>query len=101
MQSEPIEVVAVVDGAADVGVEETEVETEERPTTLQHLRRPAVQDIKDPNILIFQLVSGQDVPCTSNMGKELFSAQNLPPVHGRTSTLNDLLNEILTSLVNP
>ena len=100
MPSETIEVVAVVVGVADVGVEETEVETEDRPTTLQHLRRPAVQDIKDPSILIFQPVIGQDVPCILNTGREHFSVQNLQHVLGRTSTLQDQTNEGLTSLVN-
>ena len=101
--SETIGAAAAVVVVEDVGVEEIEVVTEDRPTTpttLQHLRLPVAQDIEVPNILIFQLVTGQDAPCIINMGRVLFSAQNLQHALGRMFTPQDQTNEGPTSLVN-
>ena len=87
--------------AEDVVVEEGVAIIEVVNQILQHLHHLPVQpDIEVPGIQIFLQESGQDVPCTSNMGKELFSAQNRLHVLGKTSMLQDQANEISTSLVN-
>ena len=99
MPSDPTSVEVAEDEvvAEDEGVETTEVHSQ----ILQHLRHLPVQpDIGVPDILIFLQVNGQGAPCISNTGKELFSAQSLPPAPGRTSMPQDLLNETSTSLVN-
>ena len=75
-----------------VGVEEP------TPTRVQDLRPPQdiqhPQDIKELNILIFLMASGQDASCISDTDEGLTFVQNLQRAPGRTFSLQGLQNEI-------
>ena len=68
-------------------------------TSLGEQQQQPILVTREPNIQTCQLESGQGAVCIINMGKELFSALNLPPAPGKIFLHQDLPSEIWASLV--